>query len=200
MCGPVRLLTELRVVVLMKHTLGESLVSIFINRLRAVRVAFSSVHTHLILSVCVPKIWLILNAQEISRCHPLLLAVCAFCFHSVDRRSRSAQPSGKLIHLIRRLYPCQFADAFVAVVFPRIEPQETGDLINTLGHTPPEPIVSQLTAFRSRTCLRAAKYEASNSGPKQQPRLAIRQFYNSAHDYQSLWRVLEPESCGLVCA
>ena len=54
MCGWVRLLTELRVVVLIKHTLEKAPVSIVFNRLRGVQVAFSSVHTHLILSVCVP--------------------------------------------------------------------------------------------------------------------------------------------------
>jgi hypothetical protein len=44
--GWVRLLTELRVVVLIEHTLGEASACFVINGLRASQLPFSSVHTH----------------------------------------------------------------------------------------------------------------------------------------------------------
>jgi hypothetical protein len=50
----VLLLTELRVVVPIEHTLEKASVSIVFNRLRAAQGTISSVRTHLILSVCVP--------------------------------------------------------------------------------------------------------------------------------------------------
>ena len=55
-CQRVRLLTEMRVVVLITQSYVKPLVRCVFNGLRAPEMAFSSVHTRLILSVCVPII------------------------------------------------------------------------------------------------------------------------------------------------
>lgn len=55
----------MRVVVLIKHTLREVCVSSVISSLRARQLPFSSVHTHLILRVCVPMRPLIGLAQNV---------------------------------------------------------------------------------------------------------------------------------------